>query len=86
MSDTNIAVVQLLYNAFRRADIETILGSLAPDVEWHSGGEKQDYPIFGPRKGIDEVQEFFRLVQLPGIMPATSQAEDDGRVARPPFA
>ena len=62
MSDTNIAVVQLLYNAFRRTDIETILGSLSPDVEWHSGREKQDYPVFGPRKGIAQVEEFFRLV------------------------
>ena len=62
MSDTNIAVVRLLYKAFVRADIETIIGSLAPDIEWHSGGEKQDYPIFGPRKGVAQVQEFFRLV------------------------
>ena len=62
MSDTNIAVVRLLYKAFGSSDIETILGSLAPDVEWHSGGEKQDYPIFGPRKGVAQVQEFFRLV------------------------
>jgi len=62
MSDTNIAVVQLLYNAFRRSDIETILGTLAADIEWHSGGENQEYPVFGPRKGIAQVQEFFRLV------------------------
>jgi ketosteroid isomerase-like protein len=67
MSDTNIAVVRLLYNAFARVDIETILGSLAPDVEWHSGGDKQDYPIFGPRKGVAQVQEFFRLVSSSGF-------------------
>ena len=62
MNDTNIAVVKLLYNAFGRGDIETVLGTLAPDIEWHAGGEKQDYPLFGPRKGIAQVQEFFRLV------------------------
>ena len=62
MSDTNIAVVKLLYAAFSRGDVDTIIGTLAPDVEWHSGGEKQDYPIFGPRKGLVQVREFFRLV------------------------
>ena len=62
MNDTNIAVVQLLYSAFGRGDIETILDTLTPDVEWHVGGEKQDYPLFGSCKGVAQVQEFFRLV------------------------
>ena len=62
MSDTNIAVVKLLYGAFRRGDIDTVLRSVAPNVELHSGGEKQDYPLFGPHKGIADVEEFFRLV------------------------
>jgi uncharacterized protein len=62
MSDTNIAVVKLLYTAFTRGNIETIIGTLAPDVEWQSGGEKQDYPVFGLRKGVAQVEEFFRLV------------------------
>ena len=62
MSDTNIAVVKLLYDAFRRGDIDTVLRAVAPNVEFHSGGEKQDYPLFGPHKGIADVEEFFRLV------------------------
>ena len=62
MSDTNIAVVKLLYTAFSRGDIDTVLAAVAPNVELHSGGEKQDYPLFGPHKGIADVEEFFRLV------------------------
>ena len=55
MSNTNIAVVKLLYDAFSRGDIDTVLAAVAPNVELHSGGEKQDYPLFGPHKGIADV-------------------------------
>jgi uncharacterized protein len=62
MSDTNIAVVKLLYTAFHRGDIDTVLGAVAPDIELHLGGEKQDYPLFGLHKGVAQAEEFFRLV------------------------
>jgi ketosteroid isomerase-like protein len=62
MSQANIAIVQSLYAAFGRGDIGAILEGCTPDVEWQSGGQKGDFPVFGPRKGIAEVQEFFRTV------------------------
>jgi ketosteroid isomerase-like protein len=62
MSEANIAIVQSLYAAFGRGDIGTILEGCTPDVEWQSGGQKGDFPVFGPRRGIAEVKEFFRVV------------------------
>ena len=62
MSQANIATVQSLYAAFGRGDIAVILDGCLPDVEWESGGRKEDFPTFGPRKGKAEVQEFFRTV------------------------
>jgi ketosteroid isomerase-like protein len=62
MSDANIAFVQSLYAAFGKGDIPTILNGLAPDVAWQSGGRTVDYPGFGPRKGHQQVQEFFKIV------------------------
>jgi ketosteroid isomerase-like protein len=62
MSQANIATVQNLYAAFSRGDIDTIIDACLPDVEWESGGRKEDFPVFGARKGKAEVQDFFRIV------------------------
>jgi ketosteroid isomerase-like protein len=62
MSEANIATVQNLYAAFGRGDIDTIANGCLPDVFWASGGRKEDYPPFGPRKGIEAVRDFFRSV------------------------
>ena len=62
MSEANIATVQSLYAAFGRGDIESIVSGCLPDVTWASGGRKEDYPPFGPRKGTDAVRDFFRSV------------------------
>ena len=62
MSEANITFVQSMYAAFSRGDIETIIRACAPDVEWKSGGRKEDFPAFGVRKGGAEVRDFFRTV------------------------
>jgi hypothetical protein len=62
VSQANIAIAQTLYAAFGRGDLGTILDGCTPDVEWHSGGQREDFPLFGLRKGKAEVQEFFRTL------------------------
>jgi ketosteroid isomerase-like protein len=62
MSDANVKLVQSLYAAFGRGDIATILAAATPDIDWQTVGRSSDYPIFGPRKGVAAVQDFFRLV------------------------
>jgi uncharacterized protein len=62
MSQANIAAVQDLYAAFGRGDIATILDACTPDIAWVVSGQKEDFPLFGTRKGKAEVQDFFRLL------------------------
>jgi uncharacterized protein len=62
MSNANVTLVQSLYAAFGKGDIATIINGLAPDVDWQSGGRPQDFPTFGPRKGPQQVEDFFGIV------------------------
>ena len=62
MSNANVSLVQNLYAAFGRGDIAAVLAGLAPDVDWQTIGQARHYPVFGPRKGIAAVREFFELV------------------------
>ena len=62
MSRANIAFVQSLYAAFGRGDTATIIGGLAPDVDWQVNGRRKDYPLFGSWKGSSEVEKFFKGV------------------------
>jgi ketosteroid isomerase-like protein len=62
MNDANIGVVQNMYAAFGRGDIDNLVGLVTPDVEWNAGGVRRQYPPYGPRKGSAEVAEFFRTV------------------------
>ncbi|HXJ02124.1 MAG TPA: nuclear transport factor 2 family protein, partial [Micropepsaceae bacterium] len=49
--------------AFGRGEIDTLIDACVPDVEWESGGRRQDlYPLFGLRKGKAAVREFFHIV------------------------
>ena len=58
----NVALAKNLYAAFGKGDVATIVAAMAPQVDWHSGGQASDVPTFGPRKGPAAVQEFFTLV------------------------
>src|SRR5947199_8815076 len=62
MGNANIAQVQNLYAACGRGDVATILAGCAPDIDWETIGRPSDFPTLGPRKGVKEVEEFFRLV------------------------
>jgi uncharacterized protein len=62
MSAANIALIQSLYAAFGRGEIATIINAMAPDVDWHVNGRRQDYPLLGRWQGRDQVQKFFQGV------------------------
>ncbi len=59
---TNIELVQGLYAAFGRGDLEAIIAGLTADVDWQDYGRPSDFPSFGPRRGHDEVRDFFAVL------------------------
>jgi uncharacterized protein len=59
---TNLATARAVYDAFGRGDVQAILDGCAPNIVWHSGGTREDFPVFGPRNGLDGVKSFFKDV------------------------
>jgi len=62
MSSANITLVQSLYAAFGRGDVATIVAAMTPDVDWILTGRREDHPLFGARKGVAKVEEFFKTL------------------------
>jgi ketosteroid isomerase-like protein len=62
MSEANITTTKSLYDAFARGDIGAIVNACTPDADWHVGGRKDDFPVFGPRKGRAQIEAFFAEV------------------------
>lgn len=56
------AVVQDVYAAFARGDIETILHHMAPDVVWEPGMTDHGVPWLVPGSGIGQVSDFFGVI------------------------
>ena len=61
-SNPNIDVIQNLYAAFGRGDIDSIVASTTPDVVWGLDGRPQDFPFLGQHKGHAGVQQFFKVL------------------------
>jgi ketosteroid isomerase-like protein len=58
--ETNVALVQELYSAFGRRDIDAILGLISPDVEW--GEPENPYnPAAGTRHGQAGFMEWVQI-------------------------
>lgn len=57
----NLEIVRDVYAAFGRADLESILARLDPEVSWRTPGPA-DVPTAGLRHGVAEVREFFGLL------------------------
>lgn len=62
MADSKIETVQLLYEAFGRGDVETILDQLTDDVDWASEPHSTIAPWHGIRHGKSEVLAFFQAL------------------------
>ena len=61
MSNGDVSLIQSLYAAFGRADIAAVLGMLSHNIDWQTVGTG-DYPVFGRRQSLAEVQQFFKDV------------------------
>lgn len=59
---SNIQTVQRIYQAFGQGDVPTILGTLAPDVEWERWARVPAVPWLQPRRGPEGVAAFFGAV------------------------
>jgi ketosteroid isomerase-like protein len=57
----NAALIQSVYDAFKRGDLPFILARLTEDVEWTLEGPSI-IPYAGKRKGIAQVKEFFEAL------------------------
>src|SRR5258708_4485977 len=57
----NTAIVQSMYEAFGRGDVQVILDALSADVNWVVQGPAS-VPLFGPRKGPAGVAGFFQVI------------------------
>ena len=56
----NVKLVQSIYAAFARGDIDSILSVTDPDIAWISNADPALLPFGGERRGIEEVRSFFR--------------------------
>jgi uncharacterized protein len=62
----NTALIQKLYAAFAKGDVQTILDNCTDDVEWTLEAP-EIVPFAGKRRGVAEVKQFFQAL-------ATTQA------------
>jgi len=57
----NLALIDSVYDAFRRGDVNFILNLLTEDVDWVMEGPSI-IPFAGKRKGIAQVKKFFEAL------------------------
>jgi ketosteroid isomerase-like protein len=57
----NVALIQSIYDAFKRGDLPFILARLTDDVDWTLEGPSI-VPFTGKREGIAQVKEFFEAL------------------------
>ena len=57
----NVGVVQQVYGAFGRGDLDGLIALLDPQVSWRTPGPP-DLPTAGMRHGVDAVRDFFGIL------------------------
>lgn len=55
----NVDTVKAMYECFGKGDLSGILARLAADVEWEHDWGSAPLPWYVPRRGRDEVPQFF---------------------------
>lgn len=58
----NVQLVQSLYAAFGRGDIDYIVAASDPNIAWISNADPALLPFGGERRGPDGIRSFFREV------------------------
>lgn len=56
------AVVQAIYAAFARGDVDTIVDHMTADIAWEPGMADHGVPWLTPGSGTDHVRRFFQVV------------------------
>ena len=56
---SNVDKVKLIYEAFGRGDVETILAQISEDVDWEYGATPSDVPWMQPSRGHGGAVGFF---------------------------
>ena len=59
----NVEIVQAIYEAFGRGDVQAILDHLAEDIAWDLDAPGYGIPIYEPGTGKEHVQGFFAALQ-----------------------
>jgi ketosteroid isomerase-like protein len=62
MSNSNVQIVQQLYEAFGRGDAPAILNTLDENVDWYFVGKAEDVPFAGHYQGHQGMITFFSTV------------------------
>jgi ketosteroid isomerase-like protein len=80
----NVDTVKAIYEAFGRADVETILDAVTDDVDWATEGERGVAPWYGQRTGKEQVARFFQdiggAVEVQEFTPLSFTANDENEV------
>ena len=80
MNQQNIDLVKSSYAAFGRGDLDAILATMDPSVEWKTPGGAE-LPFAGTRRGTAQVREFFttlsEVVDFEQFEPQTFIADGD---------
>jgi uncharacterized protein len=80
-AETNVATVKEVYEAFAKADVETILTKVTDDVDWAADVSSAGAPWYGPRTGRDGVASFFgdiaSVSEVLEFTPLSFAANDD---------
>jgi uncharacterized protein len=80
MSEQNAGIVRGMYEAFGRGDIATVMGALAPDIEWMEAENfiyDDGNPYIGPNAVLEGV--FMRIgVDWEGFVVAPLDVHDAG--------
>jgi ketosteroid isomerase-like protein len=58
-SETNIKTIQMVYEAFGRGDVATILANVTDDVDWATEASGTGAPWYGGHHGPEGVRAFF---------------------------
>jgi ketosteroid isomerase-like protein len=79
-ADVNIKTIQLLYEAFGRGDVGTILANVTDDVDWATEASGRGAPWYGDHRGHDGVSAFFTefgsAMEVEEFTPLTFAATD----------
>lgn len=79
-ANDNIKTIQVLYEAFGRGDLATILENLTDDVDWATDTASTAAPWFGVRHGKEGATSFFEAfgstMEVEEFTPLTFAAND----------